>query len=178
MTMHPTSKGPDWWGGGLDLVRPLQLPDGFRAPRGLAFAELRAFAIGRQDLDDDVAGINANVELIATTRGGGWPAAPVTAEENYVDLVWHELEFRENYSFTYVLRRPDGAYIGCAYLYPVGRRVRLHEHADSDVDVSWWVTRPAYDDGLYTMAYQALRHWIATEFPFHEPVYSNSEIPA
>jgi hypothetical protein len=48
-------------------------------------------ALTRDDLDDDVRGINASLELIRRTRGGGWPTAAVTAEDNYVDLVWHDV---------------------------------------------------------------------------------------
>lgn len=126
------------------IVRPLATPEGFIAPHRLTFGDLVATPIDRSDLDDDVAGINANLDLIARTRGGGWPTAAVTRQDDYVDLVWHELEFREGYSYTYVLRRGDGVYVDNAYLYPIGRRVRLDRHPDGDVDVSWWVTRPAY----------------------------------
>jgi hypothetical protein len=160
----------------IELVRPLLVPDGFVAPRRLRFGDLVATAISRCDLADDVAGINANLELIARSRGGGWPTGPVTLEENYVDLVWHELEFRENYSYTYVLRRFDGTYVGCAYLYPVGRRVRLRDNPDADVDVSWWLTEPAHIAGLNATTHRALQHWIMSEFPFRHPVYSNADL--
>src|SRR5690606_27302985 len=42
------------------------------------------------------------------------------AEDDFIDLVWHEHEFREGYSFSYVVRRDDGRYLGCCYLYPGG----------------------------------------------------------
>jgi hypothetical protein len=38
--------------------------------------------------------------MIQAIRGGGWPIERVTEELNLVDLVWHELEFREGTSFT------------------------------------------------------------------------------
>jgi len=160
-----------------DLVRPLRAPQGFVAPQRLEYGELVATPIDRHDLDDDVAGINANLDLIASTRGGGWPTSPVTSDDNYVDIVWHELEFRENYSYTYALRRRDGTYVGNAYLYPVGRRIPVCRHPDSDVDVSWWVTRAAYEAGLYATVYRALQRWAVSDFPFRRPVYSNDEIP-
>ena len=116
--------------------------------------------------------------LIRRTRGGGWPTEAVTDEFNYVDLVWHELEFREADSFTYVVRDAAGGYLGCCYLYPMGRRAALTEElARYDVDVSWWVTPDAYANGHYTKLYLALRHWLAAEFPFWDPHYSNVEIP-
>ena len=159
------------------LIKSLDLPPGFTPPRELTYEDIRASTLTRDDLDDDVRGINASLELIRRTRGG-WPDAAVTAEDDYVDLVWHELEFREGYSFSYVLRRDDGRYLGCAYLYPMGRRVPLtDELIRHDVDVSWWVTTEAYGLGYYGTVYEALTRWVETEFPFTSPYVSNAEIP-
>ena len=167
--------GPAWEG----LVKRLQVPDGFVAPTLLTYADVRAHAISRADLDDDVAGINASLDLILRTRGGSWPSEPVTAEGNYVDLVWHECEFRDGKSFTYVLRDDGGRYLGCAYLYPVGVRTPLSaELLEYDVDVSWWVTPDAHAAGHYEMAYTALREWATTAYPFSNPHFSNREVPA
>jgi hypothetical protein len=160
------------------LVKSLSVPPGFDPPRELAYEDIRASVLSRGDLDDDVRGINASVDLIARTRGGGWPTGPVDADDNYADLVWHELEFREGYSYSYVVRRDDGRYLGCCYLYPVGRRVALTEELlRHDVDVSWWVTAEAYEQGYYTTLYDALRHWVVTDYPFGSPYFSNRELP-
>jgi hypothetical protein len=137
-----------------------------------------ATVLGRDDLDDDVAGINASLELIRRTRGGDWPEEPVTPEFNFVDLVWHECEFRDGYSFSYVLRDAGGGYLGCAYLYPMGRRTELtDELAQHDVDVSWWVTADAYEAGYYDRAFEGLRRWVSEDFPFTRPYWSNRELP-
>lgn len=160
------------------LVKSIDLPSGFRPPRVMAHEDIRAHALTRADLDDDVQGINASLDLIARTRGGGWPTGAVTAEDNYVDLVWHELEFREGYSFAYVVRDDDGRYLGCCYLYPMGRRAPLtDELMRHDVDVSWWVTGEAYERGYYPKLYEALTRWVVTEFPFGSPYFSNRELP-
>ena len=159
------------------LVRRLVIPPGRQVPRELVFDDLRAEALTRHHLADDVAGINASIELIRRTRGGPWPNEPVTEDFDYVDLVWHECEFREGDSFTYALME-GGSYLGCAYLYPLGRRTRLTpELLAHDVDVSWWVTPDGYERGRYTKAYAALRHWLATDLPFFAPYFSNVEIP-
>jgi hypothetical protein len=148
------------------FIKKLSLPDGSAAPAKLVHDDVVATAITRADLGDDVRGINASLELIARTRGGGWPTEAVSEEDNYVDLVWHELEFREAISFTYVVRDASGRYLGCCYLYPMGRRTELTEAlVEHDVDVSWWVTPDAYAAGL------------AAEFPFWNPYFSNREIP-
>lgn len=160
------------------FVKKLALPAGFAAPTELTYEDLVARAITREDLRDDVAGINASIELIRRTRGGRWPTEEVTEEFNFVDLVWHECEFREGDSFTYVLRDADGGYLGCCYLYPMGGRTKLTEELlRYDVDVSWWVTPGAYERGYYPKAYAALRLWVTNDYPFREPYFSNREIP-
>jgi hypothetical protein len=103
----------------------------------------------------------------------------VTPEIDYVDLVWHELEFRERYSFSYAVYETDATYVGCCYLYPVGRRTPLSEDLiNHDVDVSWWVTPAAYERGHYQRLYDGLRRWVVTDYPFTNPHFSNTEIPA
>lgn len=160
------------------FLKKLDFPEGFVPPARLVHRDVIATVITRADLADDVHGINASLDLIPKTRGGNWPTGPVTEDENYVDLVWHECEFRDRKSLTYIARDTTGAYLGCCYLYPLGSRTPLDEQLlDRDVDVSWWVTPDAYHAGLYTQVYDALRHWLATEFPFWQPHYSNREIP-
>jgi hypothetical protein len=160
------------------LIKKLTLPDGRTAPTQLTYGDLVATAISRAHLHDDVEGINASIELIKQTRGGRWPTEPVTEEYNFVDLVWHECEFREGESFTYAVYNTARKYLGCCYLYPLGRRTPLTaELLDYDVDVSWWVTPMAYARGDYRKLYHALRQWLAADFPFEAPYYSNLEIP-
>jgi hypothetical protein len=159
------------------LIKRLELPGGGQVPTELTYGDVRAVALTREYLDDDVRGINDSIELIRKTRGGRWPTEPVTADFDYVDLVWHECEFRNGDSFTYAVYAAD-AYIGCVYLYPMGRRRPLtDERVECDVDASWWVTPDAYAKGYYAKVYVALKHWFETELPFSNPDYSNVEIP-
>lgn len=161
------------------LVKKLSVPSDWSAPTELAFENVRCVALTRDHLQDDVRGINVSLDLIRRTRGGSWPAEAVTEDFNYVDLVWHECEFREGDSFTYGTFDSAGGYLGCAYLYPMGRRTALSEEMiNYDVDVSWWVTPDAYARGLYGTVYSALQQWLQTDFPFARPYYSNREIPA
>lgn len=161
------------------LVKRIQVPEGAQMPRLLRFDDLELRALTREHLSDDVAGINASLELIRRTRGGGWPTEPVTEEFNFVDLVWHECEFRDGKSFTYAIYRNDGRYLGCCYFYPVGVRTELTaELLAHDVDVSWWVTPEAYDRGDYAKVFAAARQWVSDgTIPFSAPYFSNIEIP-
>ena len=159
-------------------VRKLALGAGFRAPRELRFEDLLATPLSRHHLADDLRAVNESVELIQRTRGGDWPAGPVTEEFDYLDLAWHEREFREGDSFSYAVFSDGDAYIGCFYLYPMGLRTPITaELAGRDVDASWWVTPSAYERGYYLTLYRALGRWLSGEFPFQAPYYSNAEIP-
>jgi hypothetical protein len=109
------------------FVKKLDLPSGFEAPTRLTYEDVVAAALTRAHLADDVRGISASIELIQSTRGGGWPTEPVTEEFNFVDLVWHEQEFREGTSFAYAVYDDRDQYLGCCYLYPMGRRTELTE---------------------------------------------------
>jgi hypothetical protein len=160
------------------FVKKLELPAGYSAPARLEYEDIVAYALTREHLADDTRGINASLELIRRTRGGNWPSEPVTEEFNYVDAVWHECEFRDAGSFTYTVYDDAGQYLGCCYLYPMGRRTPLSEALlENDIDVSWWVTPDAYERGYYEKLYRAVQRWIAGEFPFRAPHYSNAEIP-
>ena len=142
-------------------------PD-FEAPVELEHDDIIARALTRADLDDDVRGINVSLELIRRTRGGGWPTEAVSPEFNFVDLVWHEQEFREHTSFAYSVWDRSGSYLGCAYLYPMGQRTELSpELLSYDVDVSWWVTPDAYERGYYQKLHTALSTLGGRGVPVH-----------
>ena len=162
-----------------EFIKKLDVPRGQVVPERLTYEDIVVRALSRADLQEDVRGVNASLELIRRTRGGPWPAEAVTDEFNFVDLVWHEAEFRDGRSYSYAAYDIDDRYLGCCYLYPMGRRTQLTEELlKHDVDVSWWVTPAAYADGYYTKLYRALRHWLAGELPFKAPYYSNREMPA
>ena len=160
------------------FIKALDLPAGYSPPVQLRYDDLVARALSRADLVADVRGINSSIDLIRRTRGGGWPTEPVSEEFDYVDLVWHECEFRERYSFAYAVYDAAGQYLGCCYFYPMGRRTPLDERLlRHDVDVSWWVTTDAQQRGYYVKLFVALQRWIADAFPFKDAYFSNREIP-
>lgn len=161
------------------FVQKFELPDGFAAPTELHYEHLVARPLTRNDLEDDLEGVNSSIEIIQRTRGGGWPEEPLQADFDLLDLAWHEREFRDASSFAYVVYDTDDGYVGCFYLYPMGQRTILtEENRRHDVDVSWWVTTEAYGRGEYGVAFAALKQWLAHDFPFQNPYYSNKEIPA
>ena len=157
--------------------KKLSLPKDFQPPLKLEFEDLVATPLSLKDLEEDLEAVNSSIEIIQKTRGGGWPDGYLTKEFNFLDLAWHEREFRDNDSFAYVIYDKNNKYIGCFYLYPMGLRTELtSELLDYDIDASWWVTTTAYEQGHYQKLYKALQHWL-DEFPFKKIYYSNREIP-
>lgn len=121
--------------------------------------------------------MNSSLELIRNTRGGSWPAEPVTEDFDLLDLAWHEREFRDGSSFAYVVYNESGEYIGCVYLYPMGVRTELKEELlEYDLDASWWVTSAAYKQGYYEKLYRAIQEWMK-QLPVDKIYYSNKKIP-
>jgi len=159
------------------FIRKFNLPDGFEAPVSLEFQDLIAKPLNRKDVQLDMEAVNSSLEIIRKTRGGSWPAEAVTEEFNFLDLAWHEREFRDGDSFAYAVRDTSGKYIGCFYLYPMGLRTELTEELlEHDVDASWWVTAEGYEQGYYQKLFSALQQWLK-DFPFSNVYYSNQEIP-
>ena len=80
--------------GNLDyprFIKRVELPADFAPPTTMVHEGIVATALTRDDLADDVRGINASLDLINRTRGGGWPTEPVTEAYDYVDLVCTEM---------------------------------------------------------------------------------------
>lgn len=160
------------------FIKKFSFPADFHVPNKLVFDDLIAKNLTRADLQADIQGVNSSLELIRKTRGGAWPEEAVTEDFDFLDLAWHEREFRDGASFAYVVYSTAGEYIGCFYLYPMGHRTELSEAlVDYDMDASWWVTSHAYDQGYYVKLYKAMQRWL-NEFPVTKIYYSNKEIPS
>jgi hypothetical protein len=166
-------------------IQRFTLPASFAAPTVLKHRTLIAEPLVRSHVHEDLAAVNSSGATIRQTRGGSWPDGQLAEDFNFLDLAWHEREFRTRGSFAYAVRDSSargtgaGEYVGCFYLNPLGaRRPLTHELAEGyDVDASWWVTTAAFERGLYDVLYEALREWLKDEFPFERPLYTNMVIP-
>lgn len=159
-------------------IKKFDFSKNFLLPQSLNYENLTARPLTRQHLREDLEAVNSNRELILRTRGGSWPEAIIDEDYDLLDLVWHEREFKEKESFAYSIYDKNNKYIGCFYLYPMGYRTDLNEELNNyDVDVSWWVTNEAYENGRYEELFKALKTWLNSDFPFKKPYFSNKEIP-
>lgn len=159
-------------------IKKFPFPDNFQPPTELKYEDLVAKPLTRSDLKADMEAVNSSMDLIRETRGGSWPSEPVTEDFDFLDLAWHEREFRDNGSFAYVVYDGSENYIGCFYLYPMGLRTELTENTNNfDVDASWWVTTKANENGYYEKLYSAIQQWLS-KYPTSKVYYSNKRIPS
>lgn len=130
-------------------------------------------------LEEDYDAFINSVDLINRTRSVEWPFHGFTIEENLSDLIQHENENTKRESIAFVVRNiSDNKYIGCFYFYPIGHMAeKTAVPPDSaDVDVSWWVTKDAYNQDAYEKLFEDIKKYLL-KWPFESPWFSNLEIP-
>jgi hypothetical protein len=128
--------------------------DGFDVPAGLEHERFRLRMLSVDDVVKDFDAICSRVD-----RDGVLQEPFVdTVRENLVELGWHQHEFELRRSFAYTMVAPDESQVlGCVYLLP---------SETHDVRVRMWVRRSAWEDGLDPLLEQAVRDWLARDWPF------------
>ena len=151
------------------------VPASFVVPEELETPDFRIRKLTFRDAERDYKAVMANIDLIRKTRGGDWPSAELTFEDDQIDLAWHQREFERRTSFAYaVMALDETECLGCVYLYPPGFRGEVS--AGAEVDVSFWVVQAAYDRGLYAALFATLQRWLM-DWPFRSIAYSNTVLP-
>jgi len=155
----------------VDLV-----PESFQVPEQLRHPKFVIRKLCARDVYLDYIAVMSSINIIRQTRGGEWPTSDLTFEDDWIDLAWHQREFEHRSSFAYTVMHPNETEcLGCLYLYPAGFRFAASD--ECDVDVSFWVTQKAYDQGLYPELYATLKNWLTQAWPFQKPHWTNTEIP-
>jgi hypothetical protein len=139
------------------------VPEDFDVPAGL---EHERFRLRMLTVDDVVKDFDAICERV-DHDGRPQPPFVETIRENVVDLGWHQKEFELRRSFAYTVVAPDESEVlGCVYVDP----------SDShDARVRLWVRRSAYDAGLDPLLEQAVREWLATNWPFPRVTFAERD---
>ena len=146
------------------------VPHDFEVPQELRSVRFRLEPLGPQHNAADLDAWMSSIEHIRSTpgfEGRDWPPdGGFAAEANLGDLVQHADEFERRVAFAYTVLRPDAVdehdVIGCLYLNPGPR--------PGSVDVRSWVRADVAD--LDPVLRQAVRDWLAAEWPFDEIVYA------
>lgn len=152
------------------------VPDTLTVPKKLETPNFLIRKLCAKDVRLDYKAVMSSLDIIQKTRGGSWPTSALTFEDDLIDLSWHQREFEYHSSFAFtVMSLDEKKCLGCLYLYQPGYRNETSR--DADVDVSFWVTQEAYDNGLYPVLYETLDKWLKTSWPFKKIVYTNVNLP-
>lgn len=148
----------------------------FLVPEKLATPHFIIRKLCFSDVELDYIAVMSSINIIKQTRGGEWPSPNLKFIDDQIDLGWHQREFENKTSFAYtIMSLNEDECLGCVYLYPPG--YRNESSKDADVDVSFWVTQKAYEQGLYIILYKTLDNWLKFAWPFKKIVYTNNQIP-
>jgi hypothetical protein len=146
-------------------VKPF-VPDAFEAPLALDHHEFRLRPLGPEHNESDHAAWSGSIEHVRATPGfedGDWPV-PMSLDDNRADLVRHAADFAARTGFTYTVLQPDtDTVIGCVYIYPTDRD-------GYDASCRSWVR--SADASLDTPLFEAVRAWLARDFPFRRVHYA------
>jgi hypothetical protein len=152
--------------------KPLLPPD-FEMPTDLETSRFVLRMLTIHDLVKDYDAVMSSVDHLKSTYSNvnnrNWPDC-LTLENNLIDLAWHQREFTIRRSFAYKVVSPDeSAYLGCIYINPTLKR-------DYDAMVMFWVRASELDSGLDDELFNAVKIWIAENWPFKRVAYPGRDI--
>jgi len=143
----------------------------FEVPEGLATEDFGLRMLSVNDVVKDFEAVMASKEnLLALFPGGSnWPEG-LTLEANLIDLGWHQKEFQRRTSFTYTVVSLDGSKVlGCVYINPTRK-------LGYDAGITFWARESDQGDPADRALEEAVRGWIAAEWPFANPAFPGRDI--
>jgi len=148
----------------------LFVADDFEVPDGLVTQDFRLRMLSVNDVVKDFEAVMASKANLQTLfPGGDWPEG-LTLEANLVDLGWHQKEFQIRRSFTYTVVSLDGSKVlGCVYIHPTRK-------PGYDAEITFWARESDQSDPADRALEQAVRAWIAAEWPFANPAFPGRDI--
>ena len=146
------------------------VPTEFVVPSELSVANFTLRMLSTDDVDKDFEAVTSSAARLSQVwPDSGWPAG-LTLRQNLIDLGWHEKEFQNRRSFAYTMVAPDESEVlGCVYFYPT-------EKAGYDAEVFLWVRESEAATDLDKGLFDAVQHWLASDWPFENPAYPGRTI--
>ena len=141
------------------------VPDDFKIPSGLETTEFRLRMLTINDVVKDFEAVVTSAEhLKQVFPDGTWPDG-LTLEQDLIDLGWHQKEFQNRTSFAYTVVDPsESRVLGCVY-------VCLPRKRGYDAVVHLWARHSELAGGLEQRLTEAVKVWIAREWPFRSVAY-------
>ena len=146
------------------------VPRDFKVPATLETDEFRLRMLTIHDVVKDFDAVITSVGHLKTIwPGGKWPEG-LTLEQNLIDLGWHQKEFQTRRSFAYTVVSPSESIVkGCVYIDPTRK-------AGHDAEVYLWARQSELAGGLEDRLYEAVRTWVAKEWPFKSAAFPGRSI--
>ena len=146
------------------------VPRDFDVPAKLETDEFRLRMLTVNEVVKDFDAVTTSVDhLVNIWPGGTWPVG-LTLEQNLIDLGWHQKEFQLRRSIaSTVVSLAEDRVLGCVYIEPTRKR-------GHDAVIFLWARQSELEGGLETRLYEAVRQWVAEEWPFESPGYPGRSI--
>lgn len=146
------------------------VPTEYKIPATFETTEFRLRMLTVNDVVKDYDAVMTSVEHCKTIWGGKWPEG-LTLEQNLIDLGWHQKEFQTRRSFAYTVVDPsDTRVLGCVYILPTRKR-------GYDAEVYLWARQSELAGGLEDRLHDAVKTWVAAEWPFGSVAYPGRGTP-
>lgn len=147
------------------------VPADFKVPEKLETAHFRARMLTVNDVVKDYDAVMTSVDHLQNSYAStSWPTHQLTLEQNLIDLGWHQKEFQIRRSFAYtIVSLDESQVIGCLYINPTTK-------GDYDANITMWARASMLDKGLDKNLYDAVKQWIAKDWPFKKVAYPGREI--
>lgn len=146
------------------------VPEDFKVPEKLETTEFRLRMLTVNDVVKDYDAVITSVPHLKTVwPGGKWPEG-LTLEQNLIDLGWHQKEFqiRRSFAFT-VVTLDESRVVGCVYINPTRKR-------GHDAAVYLWARSSELAGGMEDRLYEAVRSWLAKDWPFKNAAFPGRSI--
>ena len=147
---------------------PFLEPD-FTIPETLETERFRLRMLTVNDVVKDYDAVMTSKDHIHDIWGPGWPDG-LTLEQNLIDLGWHQKEFQRRKSFAYtVVALDESRVLGCVYIDPTRKE-------GYDAVVYLWARQSELASGMETELANAVKAWLAADWPFKNPGFPGNGI--
>jgi len=147
---------------------PFLAPE-FKVPEKLEMERFRLRTLTVNDVVKDYDAVMSSKKHLHDIWGSGWPEG-LTLEQNLIDLGWHQKEFQRRRSFAYTVVAPDESRVlGCVYIDPTRKE-------GFDAEVYLWARQSELASGMETELAEAVKAWLAADWPFKNPGFPGNGI--
>ncbi len=146
------------------------VPKDFKAPYQVKTKHfiIRKLTVNDVELDYKAVMLNRVKLRQVFCDNDDWPSDDMTIEENYQDLLEHQMEFDQNEGFAYTILNPsEEICLGCLYIYPF-------PHGVYDCRVFYWLIEEAND--LNATLRSFIDNWLPTSFHLQNPAYPGRDM--